>query len=78
MIRVNNNNNNNINNKRLFGQYPRKEHNSVGHLLHGLDKLIVKEQWKVHQMENKLRKDKRVSNGEFSNGDGKKLCYLMA
>ena len=29
-------------------------------------------------MKWKLRKDQRVWKGEFSNGDGKKLCYLMA
>ena len=29
------------------------------------------------QMARQIRKDKRVWNGEFSNGDGKKLCYLM-
>jgi len=28
-------------------------------------------------MDKKLGKDKRVYKGEFSNGDGKKLCYLM-
>ena len=28
-------------------------------------------------MEWKLRKDKPVLKGEFSNGDRKKLCYLM-
>ena len=29
------------------------------------------------KIEWKLRKDKQVWKGEFSNGDGKKLCYLM-
>ena len=29
------------------------------------------------QMAWKLKKDKRVWKGEFSNGDGKELCYLM-
>ena len=30
-----------------------------------------------YQMEWKLRKDKQVLKGEFSNVHGKKLCYLM-
>jgi len=29
------------------------------------------------RMEWKLRKDKQVRKGEFSNGDGKKICYLI-
>ena len=29
------------------------------------------------QMQWKLRRDKEVWKGEFSNGDGKKICYLM-
>ena len=46
---------------------------SVAHLVQGFGKLIVQVECKIQQ----LRRDKRVRKGEFSNDDGKKLCYLM-
>ena len=42
-------NNNNNNYKFLLRQYPRKESNSVAHLVHGLGKLTAQVQCNIHQ-----------------------------
>ena len=60
---------------------PLKETISVTHLVQGLGNLITKVRCRIHQLmigcsENIERISKSVNN-EFSNGDGKRLCYLM-
>ena len=67
---------NNNNYKLLLRQYPQKESNSVAHVVHGLGThslgTMQSHQQMIRWSGNLGRKSK------FSNGNGKKLCYLIS
>ena len=58
-----------------------KEYSSMAHLVYGLGKLIVQVHCKIYQQitrsSGNLGRINKSEKGEFSNGDGKILCYLM-